>query len=237
VIVTYSQSQSFTRFPKENFSREDWNTKAAAIHNMGDDSTPIDSRQDAGDDSQRAPVDGDDGHIGDGGAEYPEEVLPNVMVEEAINVETESAADQQVQHLSHFLFISVISYFFYLSHFFTLPLHQVPGSTTGDTTGVVGEVVVEAEKYPAAEQQVRHLSHFFVHISYFFMISISLIFVMFLPQFFGSDAGDSATQSSASWDNFVSIIKDVIRGLEDDPTQMELRADASRVEERSAVVA
>jgi hypothetical protein len=96
VIVTYSQSQSFTRFPKENFSREDWNTKAAAIHNMGDDSTPIDSRQDAGDDSQRAPVDGDDGHIGDGGAEYPEEVLPNVMVEEAINVETESAADQQV---------------------------------------------------------------------------------------------------------------------------------------------
>jgi hypothetical protein len=69
------------------------------------------------------------------------------------------------------------------------------------------------------------------------MISISLIFVMFLPQFFGSDAGDSATQSSASWDNFVSIIKDVIRGLEDDPTQMELRADASRVEERSAVVA
>jgi hypothetical protein len=59
-----------------------------------------------------------------------------------------------------FLFISVISYFFYLSHFFTLPLHQVPGSTTGDTTGVVGEVVVEAEKYPTAEQQVRHLSHF-----------------------------------------------------------------------------
>jgi hypothetical protein len=69
------------------------------------------------------------------------------------------------------------------------------------------------------------------------VISISLIFIMFLPQFFGSGAGDSATQSSAPWDNFVSIIKDVICGLEDDPTQMELRADASRVEERFTVVA
>jgi hypothetical protein len=69
------------------------------------------------------------------------------------------------------------------------------------------------------------------------VISISLIFIMFLPQFFGSGAGDSATQSSAPWDNFVSIIKDVMRGLEDDHTQKELCADASRAEERPPVVA
>jgi hypothetical protein len=84
-IITYSQSQSFTGFPKKDFSLEDWNAKAATIHNMGDDSTPIGSRQDVGDDSQRAHTDGDDGHIGDGGAEHPEEVLPNVVVEELVN--------------------------------------------------------------------------------------------------------------------------------------------------------
>jgi hypothetical protein len=44
-IVTYSQSQSFTRFPEQEFNREDWNAKAAAIHDMGDDSTPIGSCQ------------------------------------------------------------------------------------------------------------------------------------------------------------------------------------------------
>jgi hypothetical protein len=44
-IVTYSQSQSFTRFPEREFNREDWNAKAAAIHDMGDDSTPIGSCQ------------------------------------------------------------------------------------------------------------------------------------------------------------------------------------------------
>jgi hypothetical protein len=42
-IVVYSQSQSFTRFPEQEFNREDWNAKADAIHNMGDDSTPIGS--------------------------------------------------------------------------------------------------------------------------------------------------------------------------------------------------
>jgi hypothetical protein len=50
---------------------------------------------------------------------------------------------------------------------------------------------------------------------------------MFLPQFFRSSVGNSATQSSASGDSFVLVIKDVIHGLEDDPTQKELRADAS----------
>jgi hypothetical protein len=57
--------------------------------------------------------------------------------------------------------------FLYLSHFFTLPLYQVPRSTAGDTTGVVGEVVVEAKKYPVADQLVQQLSHFFVHLSHF----------------------------------------------------------------------
>jgi hypothetical protein len=34
------------------------------------------------------------------------------MGEEAVNAEAEFAVDQHVQHLSHFLFISAISYFF-----------------------------------------------------------------------------------------------------------------------------
>jgi hypothetical protein len=50
-IVTYSQSQSFTGFPKEDFNCEDWNAKADVMHNMGDDSTPIGSHQEAGNDS------------------------------------------------------------------------------------------------------------------------------------------------------------------------------------------
>jgi hypothetical protein len=56
---------------------------------MGDDSTPIGSRHEAGDDAQRAHGYGNDGHIANGGAEHPEVVLPDVMGEEA-------AADQQV---------------------------------------------------------------------------------------------------------------------------------------------
>jgi hypothetical protein len=60
---------------------------------------------------------------------------------------------------------------------------------------------------------------------------------MFLLQIFGSSAGDSATQSSVPRDSFASVIKDVIHGLEDDPTQKELRVDASRAEERHLVVA
>jgi hypothetical protein len=50
-IVMYSQSQSVTGFPKEDFNHKDWNAKAAAIHNMGDDSTHIGSHQEADDDS------------------------------------------------------------------------------------------------------------------------------------------------------------------------------------------
>jgi hypothetical protein len=70
---------------------------------MEDDSTPIGSRQEAGGEAQRAPGDGDDA---DGGAEHLEDVLLDVMGQEA-----ESATNQQVQHLSHFLFMSVISFF------------------------------------------------------------------------------------------------------------------------------
>jgi hypothetical protein len=114
---------------------------------MGDDSTPIGSRQKANGDAESAPGDGDDvqrgspgeGAHADGGPKHPKVVLPNVMGEEDVNAETKTAAgvvgevlvkveknpggDQQVQHLSHFLFISFISYILHLSHFFILPLH------------------------------------------------------------------------------------------------------------------
>jgi hypothetical protein len=50
---------------------------------------------------------------------------------------------------------------------------------------------------------------------------------MFLPQFFGSSASDSATQSGAVGNSFVSAINDVICGLEEDSTQKELRAKTS----------
>jgi hypothetical protein len=170
---------------------------------MGDDSTPIGSRQKASGNAKRAPGDGDDaqraspgdGAHADGGPKHPEVVLPNVMGEGDVNAEIETtagvvgevvvdveknpSADQQFQHLSHFLFISVISYFLYLSHFFTLPLHQVPRSS----------------------------------------------------------AGDSATQSSAPGDSFTSVIKDVIRSLEDDPTQKELHAEATQAEKRPPTIA
>jgi hypothetical protein len=52
-----------------------------------------------------------------------------------------------------------------------------------------------------------------------------------------SSAGDSATQSSAPGESFASVIKDVIRSLEDDPTQKELCAEASPAEDRPPVVA
>jgi hypothetical protein len=165
--------------------------------------TPIGSCEEASDDAERAPGDGDDaqranpadGAHADGGPNHPEVVLTNVMGEGDINAETEIAAgvvgevvveveknpgaDQQVQHLSHFLFISVISYFLYLSYFFTLPLHQVPQSSVSD----------------------------------------------------------SATQSSAPWDSFAIVINNVIRSLEDDPTQKELRAEASQAKSGPTVVA
>jgi hypothetical protein len=60
---------------------------------------------------------------------------------------------------------------------------------------------------------------------------------MFFPLFFGSCVGDFATQSSAPGDGFASVIKDVIRYLEDDPTQKELRVDVSRAEESPPAVA
>jgi hypothetical protein len=143
-IVTYSQSQLFIGSREQDFNCEDWNAKAAAIHDMRDDSTLIGSCQDADGNAERAPTDGDNAQRGspcdrapaDGGSEHPEEVLPNVTREEDVNAEIETAAgdvrevveeaennvgaDQQVQHLSHFLFILVIS-FFYLSHFLHYP--------------------------------------------------------------------------------------------------------------------
>jgi hypothetical protein len=94
MIVTYSQSQSFTGVLEQEFNCEDWNAKAASIGDMGDDSTPISSRQEAGDDAQRAPSDGDDGHIVDGGVEHLEEVLLHVIGGEVVNAEIESTADQ-----------------------------------------------------------------------------------------------------------------------------------------------
>jgi hypothetical protein len=60
---------------------------------------------------------------------------------------------------------------------------------------------------------------------------------MFLPQFFGSSASDSVTQSGAVGNSFVSVINDVICGLEEDATQKELHAKTSRAKERSPVVA
>ena len=48
-IPVYSQSESFTGFPEQAFSREDWNAKANAISEMGDDLTPSDARPKAGD--------------------------------------------------------------------------------------------------------------------------------------------------------------------------------------------
>jgi hypothetical protein len=64
---------------------------------MGDDLTPIGSRQEASGDAERAPGDGDDaqraspddGARADGGPKHPEVVLPNVMGEGDVNVETE----------------------------------------------------------------------------------------------------------------------------------------------------
>jgi zinc transporter ZupT len=49
--------------------------------------------------------------------EHPEGPMANAMGEEALNVEKEYSADQQVQRLSHFLSIPIVSLFFYLCHF------------------------------------------------------------------------------------------------------------------------
>jgi hypothetical protein len=87
---------------------------------MGDDLTPIGSRQEASGDAERAPGDGDDaqrasptdGARADVGPNHPEIVLPDVMGEGDVNAKTET------------------------------------------TPGVVGEVAVEVEKNPGADQHV-----------------------------------------------------------------------------------
>jgi hypothetical protein len=62
-------------------------------------------------------------------------------------------------------------------------------------------------------------------------------FTLSLHQVARSSAGDSATQSSVARDNFASVIKDVIRSLEDDPTHKELHAEASQAKERPPTIA
>jgi hypothetical protein len=59
---------------------------------MGDDSIPLDSHQEEGDDGA-----GDDGYIADGGAKLSVVVIAGVVGEEAANAERESAVDQQVK--------------------------------------------------------------------------------------------------------------------------------------------
>jgi hypothetical protein len=80
---------------------------------MRDDSTPIGSREEAGDDAQRALANGDDGQIADVGAEHAEEVRGV-----DVNVETESVAGQQVQHLSHFCSYQSFLFFLFRSFFY-----------------------------------------------------------------------------------------------------------------------
>jgi hypothetical protein len=58
---------------------------------MGDDTSPLDSRQEVDNDGAK-----DDGHTTDGGAVLPELGAADVVGEEAANVERESAADQQI---------------------------------------------------------------------------------------------------------------------------------------------
>jgi hypothetical protein len=54
------------------------------------------------------------------------ETTAGVVGEVVVEVEKNPGADQQVQHLNHFLFISVISYFLYLSHFLHCPSIRFP---------------------------------------------------------------------------------------------------------------
>jgi alpha/beta superfamily hydrolase len=71
----------------------------------------------------------------------------------------------------------------------------------------------------------------------FLIFSILVIFFTLpLHQVPRSSAGDSTTQSSVSGDSFASVIKYVIRSLEDNPTQKELHAEASQTEERPPTV-
>jgi hypothetical protein len=65
---------------------------------------------------------------------------------------------------------------------------------------------------------------------------IVIFFALPLYQVPRSSASDSATQSSAPGDSFASVIKDVIRSLEDDPMQKELHGEASQPEKRPLTV-
>jgi hypothetical protein len=126
---------------------------------------------------------------------------------------------------------------FFLSQlFFALPLHQVLGSSAGDTSHDVGEVVGEPRSILVLINRFSTSAIFlFVSvISYFFYLSH--FFTLLLHQVLGSTVGDSATPSSAPVDSFASVIKDVIHSLEDDPTQKELRVEASEAEERPPAV-
>jgi hypothetical protein len=60
---------------------------------------------------------------------------------------------------------------------------------------------------------------------------------MFLPQFFGSSAGDSVTQPGALGVSFVSVINDIICGLEDGPFQKEERSPVIAQENVTTAVA
>jgi hypothetical protein len=170
---------------------------------MGDDSTPIGSHQEASGNAERAPSDGDDaqkaspadGARADGGPNHPEVVLPNVMGDGDVNAKTEIAA------------------------------------------GVVGEVAVEVEKNPGADQQVHHLNHFLFILVISYFLYLSHFFTLLLYHVPWSSAGDSATQSSALGDSFATVINDVICSLEDDPTQKELHAETSQAKKRPTAIA
>jgi hypothetical protein len=143
-IVIYSQSKLFAGFPEQEFNREDWNAKDDAIHNMGDDSTPIGSCQEANGDAERALGDEDDaqraspddGARADGGPKHPEVVLPNVRGgmsmlrpksllllwgEVVVQVEKNYGADQQVQHLNHFCSYQSFLIFYIFVIFYIAP--------------------------------------------------------------------------------------------------------------------
>jgi hypothetical protein len=92
-------------------------------------------------------------------------VLQDVIGGGSVNPEIESIADQQVQHLTHFLFTSVISFFsisvnFYIACCLSIRLLE----------GLLVTLLSDAD------QQVPHLNHFlFISvISYFF---VSVIFL------------------------------------------------------------
>jgi hypothetical protein len=153
---------------------------------MGDDSTSLDSHQEAGDDGA-----GDDGYIADGGAKLFVVVIVDVVGEEAANVERESAVDQQVQHLNHFLFISVISLFLSLP-FFIMILPRLIASNAGDTqtelpegamADAMGEEELNVEKESSEDEQVQHLIHFCASQS-FICFFISAIFYNVSPSGF-----------------------------------------------------